>query len=458
MKYKFAKHFAFLAIALSATASINGFANEQLLNEAIEYQLFNEKSGVGIAGAIIEDGKVTYINHGLVNKSKNTETSPDHLFEIGSISKTFTTTALASMVKEGKVKLSDPAQKYLPGSVKMPTFDGQEITLLSLANHTSALPRLPTNMEIKDPSDPYAYYTTQKMYEFLSNYKLTRAVGDKAEYSNLGMGLLGHILTLIDGKSYEQVIMDRITKPLKMNSTYVDIPQFLQAQTSDGHDGKLEKTKPWQLPTMAGAGALKSNVKDMVNYVKANMAVNPLPMFKLAQKPTAPMYGESSKIGLGWITNQHESGSYTWHNGGTGGFRSFVGFDREKQKAIVLLANSVYSVDELGAAYLVGKLGELVAKNKSEFRPSKAQLDNLVGNYPILPNFSLTVTHDGSRLYIQATGQDKFPVFATSATKFFYKVVQAEVEFDVDMTGNATAITLFQGGQKLTGQRQSLAK
>src|SRR3569833_173742 len=128
------------------------------------------------------------------------------IFEIGSISKVFTSTILADMVLKGEVKLEDPVQKYLPASVHIPAREGKEITLANLSEQNSGLPRMPTNFTPADPKNPYADYTVKQMYDFLSSYQLPRDPGAKYEYSNLGVGLLGHALTLRAKQSYEQMV------------------------------------------------------------------------------------------------------------------------------------------------------------------------------------------------------------------------------------------------------------
>lgn len=174
----------------------------------------------------------------------------------------------------------------------------------------------------------------------------------------------------------------------------------------------------------------------------------------MAQAPTRDFIENHSKIGLGWITNSNKDQSFTWHNGGTGGFRSFAGFDRKNQKAIILLGNSIYPLDDIGEAFLTGNVSELLAKSQSEYLVAPEKLQKLVGEYPLMPNFVLRVTHDGKRLYIQATGQDKLPVYAKSDSHFFYKVVKAEVIFELDDKGYAKSLTLHQAGQKLKGVKQ----
>jgi CubicO group peptidase (beta-lactamase class C family) len=128
----------------------------------------------------------------------------DSVFEIGSITKVFTATVLAEMVERGEVKLDDPVQRYLPSSVRMPQRNGRQITLLDLATQSSGLPRLPNNLRPKSMTNPYADYTVEQMYEFLSGYQLTRDAGEEYEYSNIGVGLLGHALARRAGLSYER--------------------------------------------------------------------------------------------------------------------------------------------------------------------------------------------------------------------------------------------------------------
>jgi serine-type D-Ala-D-Ala carboxypeptidase/endopeptidase len=417
------------------------------IKELVEHKISEQKNALGASIAIIENNKIEYYNFGLVKKNGKQVTTSDSLFEIGSISKTFTSMALASMVKEGKVKLSDPVQKYLPASVKMPTKSGKHITLLSLANHTSALPRLANNMPYSDPLDPYADYTVAMMYEFLNGYELPRDIGERLEYSNLAVGLLGHVLGLVDNKSYQQVITDRVLKPMAMLDTFVDVPASHISLYSDGHDANLKKTKHWQLPTLAGAGAIKSNIKDMANYLKANLNQAPLSeTIALTHQSTTNFEAQGQKVGLGWFIAEHKGGSYLWHNGGTGGFRSFMGFDPKTKKGIVILENTTNGMDELGNAYLTGTLTTLKSDTFDVVLVDEAKLKRLNGHYELMPGFIMHVTNEAQQLFIQATGQGRFPVAAKSDLEFVNLQAQAKINFELNEEGQAIALVLHQGG------------
>jgi len=415
----------------------------------IEHKIMVEKKAVGVAIAIIENDKVKYLNFGISDQQSKHLITSDTIFEIGSISKTFTSSALASMVEEGKVKLTDPVQKYLPKNVKMPTRNGKEITLVSLANHTSGLPPLPSNMPFSDPLDPYADFTIDMMYVFLNGYKLTRDVGEKIEYSNLAVGLLGHVLGLIDHKTYQQVISDRVLKPLLMSNTFVDLPDSEMQRFSDGHTASLQKSKHWQLPTLAGAGAIKSNTNDMALYAKANLKASSTSIEKvisLTHKQTTKLGGNSPKVGLAWFKADYKGGSYLWHNGGTGGFRSFIGFDQTKNRAIVILENTVNGMDEIGNAFLAGTLAKLKSDTFDVIAVSEQKLERLNGRYELMPGFIMTVTNQGQQLFIQATGQQNIAVTAKSEIEFVNLAARAKITFELNDKGQAVSLTLHQGG------------
>ena len=162
------------------------------------------------------------------------------IYEIGSISKVFTGILLAHQSEAGKVNINDPAQKYLPSTVQVPKRGGKEITLGNLSDHTSGLPRMPDNFNPKDFSNPYADYTVEQMYAFLSGYQLPRDVGAEYEYSNLAQGLLGHILALNAGTSYEDLMISTIAGPLGMNETKIAFDENMKKNLAIGHSGGRE--------------------------------------------------------------------------------------------------------------------------------------------------------------------------------------------------------------------------
>ena len=227
--------------------------------------------GVGIVVGVIEPQGRRIVAYGSLNQGDPRPLNGDTIFEIGSVTKVFTSLVLSDMVQRGEVALADPVAKYLPADVKVPERGGRVITLVDLSTHTSGLPRLPSNLQPKDPANPYADYSVEQLYQFLSSYQLTRDIGSQFEYSNLGGGLLGHVLGRRAGMDYEALVRSRITVPLGMSSTGITLSPDMKARLATGHNDKLVAVPNWDLPALAGAGALRSSANDMLTFLAANL-------------------------------------------------------------------------------------------------------------------------------------------------------------------------------------------
>jgi serine-type D-Ala-D-Ala carboxypeptidase/endopeptidase len=382
----------------------------------------------------------------------------DGVFEIGSITKVFTTAILADMAARGQVHLDDPVAQLLPATVKVPSRSGRRITLLDLATQSSGLPRLPTNFAPKDSTNPYADYGDQQLYDFLSGYELPRDPGATYEYSNLGMGLLGHALARKAGMSYERLVTRRVLAPLGMKETAITLSPALRARLVPGHGDTGQVVANWDLATLAGAGALRSTVRDMLTFLAANLDSSRGPLGRPLHETHVSRHAAGSPnmtIGLAWhILAPPGGGSIVWHNGGTGGYRSFIGFDPVRRVGVVLLTNSVVGADDIGFHLLDASLPlRPPPKPRTEVAVDSTVLGRYVGEYELVPAFHIVVTQEGKALFIQATGQSRVPIFAESETGFFLKVVDAQISFVRDSTGAVTGLVLHQNGRDTPGRR-----
>ncbi len=373
------------------------------------------------------------------------------VFEIGSITKAFTTSLLQDMVERGEVRLDDPVTKFLPRSVRMPARNGRQITLLDLATQVSGLPRMPSNFAPRDQANPYADYSVQQMYAFLSSYELTRDVGADYEYSNLGMGLLGHVLALKAGSSYEDLVRRRILGPLGMRETAITLTPALRARLAPGHDAGGAVVPNWDLPTLAGAGALRSTAPDMLTFLAANLDSAATPLSRTLRKTHGGRHATNNaalQVGLGWHILSRPVGKIVWHNGGTGGYRSFIGFDPARRLGVVVLSNADASVDDFGFHVLDETFPlQPPPPRRTEVAIDSSVLERYVGEYEVAPTFHVTVTREAARLFVQATGQPKFPIFAESDSIFFLRVVDAQIRF------GSYGLVLHQNGQVIPGRK-----
>jgi CubicO group peptidase (beta-lactamase class C family) len=439
----------------TAQASITSDDIREILRDRIDLA----KKSLGIVVGLVDDSGTRIISYGKPSRDSDQTVNGDSVFEIGSVTKVFTATLLANMVERGEVSLDDPISKYLPKTVKAPTRDGKEITLLDLSTQTSGLPRLPGNLAPKDPRNPYADYSVEQLYAFLSGYALTREIGSKYEYSNLGVGLLGHILSLRAGKDYETLVWTRIAQPLKMNSTRIKLTSEMQTRLATGHDVALQPVPNWDLPTLAGAGALRSTANDMLKFVAANLGLQKSPLLKAMQMTHQSRHDTGTpdlEIGLNWHILKKFDSVMVWHNGGTGGYHSFIGFDQRQRRGVVVLSNSANDVDDIGFHLLVSQypLTKYEApKERKEIKLDPKILDAYVGEYQLVPGFTLTITREDDRLFAQATGQSKFELFAETGTDFFFKVVDAQITFVKDDKGQVTHLILHQNGRDQQAQK-----
>lgn len=424
-------------------------AHGQSIEEKIKQRVTLQETP-GIAVGIYEDGKITYYVFGVANLQTGEAVSSKTLFEIGSITKTFTTSMAAVLSVEQKLSFSDPAQKYLPAKMVLPEKNGKVITLEHLATATSGIPRMPYNFSPADPSNPYVDYREEQLGMFLSTLELQRDPGSQYEYSNAGMGILGYILTRMKEKPYGKLVGELITKPLEMNHTFVS-GQRTEKGLATGYTG-LTPAPAWtwdDQSVLTGAGGIVSNAEDMMKYLVAQLETkndNLAKAFALAHTPHAD--AGAMKIGYGWHIRD---GSIVWHTGGTGGFRSFAGFDKNKKKAVVVLTNSVTGADDLGFHLLNSEIPLKVLKPFVSVAPDV--LKKYVGTYELTPGFNIEVTLDQNALLIQATGQPRINIYAESDTKFFLKVVDAKIDFMLDANGNVERLILHQNGASMPGKK-----
>ncbi|KRR29627.1 hypothetical protein CQ13_38410 [Bradyrhizobium retamae] len=363
------------------------------------------------------------------------------IFEIGSVTKLFTALLLSDMVNRGEVKLEEPVVDLLPAGTRVPVRNGRAITLRDLASHYSGLPRLPTNFAPKDPKDPYADYTENELYQFLETYELVRTPGDTFEYSNLGVGLLGHALVLRAGcADYESLVRSRILAPLRMDDTFVRIPPGFLGSVATGHDDNLDPVPNWNLDVLAGAGGLRSNLSDLLLFMDALCDPEQTSIGSMISPLVKPL----SQGGLGLLPTPHYDGPTSIsHAGGTGGFSSFVGCIPEWKRGIVCLSNSgIPAIADLAVHVLDPRWGMHWYRKEADVDPS--QFARLLGRYRLGPNHVFQVTSTADRLYVQLTGQQALRAFPASEWHFFYKAVGAQITFEPDAGGRAARLILHQ--------------
>ncbi|HEY6927859.1 MAG TPA: serine hydrolase domain-containing protein [Steroidobacteraceae bacterium] len=299
------------------------------------------QTGAGITIGVLRKGTRSVFSYGTA--------TPEAIFEIGSVTKTFTGLLLAQMIEQGKARLDQPVRELLPaGTISKP--NGPEISLLDLVTQHSGLPRMPDNFHPADPANPYADYHAANLYQYIAQHGVAKPADAPFLYSNLGFGLLGQALANRAGRSYAQLLEEEIAKPLGLEDTVVVLTPQQQSRFIQGHSGDYQEVGPWDLDSLAGAGAIRSTAGDMLTYLEANLHPEKLASGR-SPSPSARTLPDAIRlshelrntalpamhVAFAWL-QVDSNGSY-WHNGATGGYSCFVFFHPREDYAAVVLVN-----------------------------------------------------------------------------------------------------------------------
>ena len=456
--------FALAALAL-ATFAVSPLAAQEAampsdgIKQILIDRIDRDKANVGIAVAVIEDGVPRFVSHGTMAKDDPTPVDEHTLFEAGSISKVMTNLLLAQLVVDGRIDLDAPLTDYLPEGTVLPEYDGQAITAFDLATHTAGFSGLPEELLARGAANPYSGYGADQLMAWIAEYELPRAIGDKFEYSNVGIALLGQAIEHVSGKPYAELVEEQILEPLGMDETVLATTPDPIPGMATGHNGAGEPVPHWDMEAFAPAGALVSNTADLAKFIAAASGAveSPLaPAFDIMLDRTRPTGGGSEVIGLGWFNFTEGGRDIAWHNGITGGFRSFAGYDRKTGNGVVVLSNMVTQagIEDIGMHLLDPSLplrAQPEPRETVEIDP--AILPAYAGEYLLAPGIVVTVTTEDDRLFAQLTGQQRFEIFPESEKRFFFKVVDAQITFAEPENGAAPALMLHQNGQTMTAPR-----
>ena len=322
------------------------------------------KPYLGVVVVVVSKGKREIVGLGKVS-SKGGESVPDEntLFEIGSITKAFTGTLLARLTLLGKVRPDDPVNKYLPENLRLPSRDHRDVSLLHLATHTGGIPVQPVSLPFyaltsSNPSDPYAEFGPDRLSKTLKALKPDHPFGSRFRYSNLGVGVLGHALAGANGsQSFEEALAQQVLQPLGMPDTVLKPASAKIGNLAVGHSKAGKVASGWTFATLEACGGLRSNGKDMAIFLESAGSMRETILknaFEMAQRPWRETGSTDKFVGFCWMRQKSPGGDATliWHNGGTGGYRSFLGFIPESNIGVVVLSNSAHSVDALALSIL----------------------------------------------------------------------------------------------------------
>ncbi len=396
-----------------------------------------------------------------VGSSNRFGNRPDDLtlYEIGSVSKVFTSLMLADLVVRGEIDLNAAADVANPAGIRLPSRDGRSIKWIDLSTHRSGLPRIPGNLRATSLMDPYRDYDSQKAAAFLKDYELPRRPGESQEYSNFGASVLGYLVAAKAGKSYQQLLRERIAEPLQMTDCTVDLSEAQRKRLATPHHKFGSATRPWTHSDLPGAGGIHATIRDMLRFAQAQLTPPTGKLgeaIELAWKKQRDADKSGPAMGLAWMIGA--DGQTRWHNGQTGGSHSVLFINREFHCAVVVLCNTALTV--LGPNEVDQLAQQLVLKaagRESNPEPTEtadqgsvplaidAKLRRrLAGRYQVMPGMIFTVRDRDGHLMVDAMGQPAQEIFPDSPTRWSMRGVDATFEFRLGKTGPATSLVVHQ--------------
>ncbi|MBI3653716.1 MAG: serine hydrolase [Acidobacteria bacterium] len=411
------------------------------------------------SGAVLvaKGGKVVLSKgYGMASYELEAPNTPQTKFRLGSITKQFTGMAIAQLVERGLLNVEDPITKYLPD---FPKETGDKVTVYHLLTHTSGIPSFTNFTDYKQiKMNPFS---GEKLLAWLKDKPLEFTPGEKFKYNNSGYFLLGYIIEKVSGKSYEQYLQENIFAPLGMKNTGYDHSNVVLQNRASGYSVKgkeLENAEYLDMSVPGGAGALYSTVEDLYLWDRA------LYTEKLLKKATLEKIFTpfKSNYAWGWFVDEQFKHKRITHGGGIDGFNTTIARFVNDDVFIVALSNrtpaALAAMSERLAALSFGEKYEMPkdeasASARKEIKVDAKIFDAYVGEYELAPNFIITVKREGDKLMAQATGQPQFEIFAESETKFFLKVVEAQIVFSKNDKGIVEQLTLFQGGREIAGKK-----
>jgi CubicO group peptidase (beta-lactamase class C family) len=353
MPHRRAILFATLAASIGGVSADAEALSEEAIHAILAERIDVGRQSTGIVAVVSDSAGSRLFTYGRPDTPDNRPLDGETVFEIGSITKVLTALLLTDMVEHGEVAFGDPVARYLPASVGIPEYNGKAITLIDLASYTSGLPRMPDNIISKDPLNPFADYTVDQLYAFLSGHALKYEPGTYVDYSNIGFALLGLVLARRANTTYEELLVERICEPLGLHNTRITLTPGMRSRIAQGHSSNLEHRPLWDLSTLAGAGAVRSTGNDLTVFLEACLGRRQTPLGPALAKLLEirrPTREHGLEVGLGWFISSGHGDEIVWKDGGSGGFAAFIGFSPVTRQGSILLSNAAnwHYLDDIG--------------------------------------------------------------------------------------------------------------
>jgi D-alanyl-D-alanine-carboxypeptidase/D-alanyl-D-alanine-endopeptidase len=441
---------ASLAVATLIRAQPGGIvvSSDADIRRILTARIDDQRQSLGIVVGVTTPGGRRVITYGHPGRDDPRPLTADTVFEIGSVTKIFTSLVLADMVGRKEASVSEPITQFLPATLNANRGQARSLTLTDLATHTSGMPFWPSNLEAGETFAVLARYTVDELYDFAARFDPPPDAGIRWAYSNVDAGLLGALLARRAGSTYESLVAERVTGPLGMPSTAVTPSPSMVSRMAKGHDAKLDGAPSWKVPALEGAGSLLSSAHDLMTLLEGLAADRSAIAHLLPTMLGTRRQGPGFEQALGWMVLQGGTdGEIIYHDGQTLGFAAAVAFEPRSSTGVVVLSNAASGVGDI-ARHLLRPAIPLAtpaapAPRRTEIVVDPALFDRYAGHYEPGPGVVFTVSREGDSLMLQLPGLPKLRLRPETERDFFVaENTRITVTFDVDPSGRVTRLLL----------------
>ncbi|QFT54854.1 serine hydrolase [Microbulbifer sp. THAF38] len=440
-------------VALGALSNNTG-NDEDALQRFVRHRILKQQRAYAAVTGTLKSSERRIITVRAPEAKDDYQLDGDTIFEVASLTKIFTALLLAVEVVHKRVRLDDPLQDYVPSGVKAPTFEGRQITLADLATHGASLPLRPNNLAASAPDAPnkYAGYSLEQLYGGLPNYHLQACPGSQFNYSNLAFGLLGQGIALKEGRSFAEILRERVTGPLGLRDTSLEDDPRKSARRAQGHDFYLSPIGPTSDGVLAPAGGLRSTANDLLTlldlFISGRGPKDLVAASRLMLSIDRPGGSDITRMALGWRKTTTHGETYYWSNGSSDGSRTFMGFNPARKAGVVALADAASGegLDDIGHHFLNPQQSvstKVIPTPDFITLPEKVLLRG-IGRYEQAKDDIIEISRGYTGLIVSA-GYGEFVIRPQSPTTYASKMVPGlTIEFEGADMGPALTLTLRQ--------------
>ncbi|MDJ1139070.1 serine hydrolase [Marinicella sp. X102] len=392
---------------------------------------------------VFEQGKSHYYVNGWQNRAAKIPATRESIYEIGSISKTFTSLLLASLSQTHGFTINDSVQDHWPKPFQLIDQAEKPVTFKHLATHTSGLPRLPSNLNLFS-TDPYASYDRNDLINGVMASKPQQA-GSSYAYSNFGAGLLGESMAVITNSTYNDLIQQHVLGPLELNQTYMTLEAVPDELLAQGYSGN-STAQAWNFKALAGAGSIRSSVKDLLHYGMAYLAADQSALEDAMNLATQVHFSNNrTQVGLGW---HFTASGIIWHNGGTAGFSSMLMIDKAQEKVVAVITNADPNNNVEDIAVHLMDPSKPMRNHDFPVAIDPSELDAFIGEFYNESNKKpLRIERRDDQLYLVAPKQPKFAMSYIGDNTFKLKLVNAKITFKANDEGQINGLDFIGWGE-----------